>query len=184
MENLEKGEKIREKTGVSYEDARNALNACNNDILEAIIYLEKLGKIEAPAMTSYTTGDENKRSSEQFADAQEKYHEDCKNTTVKGALNKFFNWCGELFKKCNEIKFRVTKNEEKLGEVPLLILILLIVCCFWITIPLLIIGLFFNFKYSFSGVNEVTVDINKMCDKATEACTNIKNDMMGNKENE
>ena len=42
MDQLEKVEKIREKTGVSYEDAKSALEACNYDLLDAIVYLEKL----------------------------------------------------------------------------------------------------------------------------------------------
>ena len=32
MDQLEKVEKIREKTGVSYEDAKSALEACNYDL--------------------------------------------------------------------------------------------------------------------------------------------------------
>ena len=39
---VRKGRKIREKTGVSYEDAKSALEACNYDLLDAIVYLEKL----------------------------------------------------------------------------------------------------------------------------------------------
>ena len=48
MDQLEKVEKLREKTGVSYEDAKNALEACGYDLLDAIVYLEKLGKVKAP----------------------------------------------------------------------------------------------------------------------------------------
>ena len=55
MDQLEKVEKIREKTGVSYEDAKSALEACNYDLLDAIVYLEKLGKIKAPEVGTYTT---------------------------------------------------------------------------------------------------------------------------------
>lgn len=47
MDKLEKVEKLREKTGVSYEDAKNALEACDYDLLDAIIYLEKLDKVKA-----------------------------------------------------------------------------------------------------------------------------------------
>ena len=45
MDNLEKVEKLREKTGVSYEEAKAALEATNYDVLDAIIYLEKNGKV-------------------------------------------------------------------------------------------------------------------------------------------
>ena len=58
MDKLEKVEKLREKTGVSYEDAKNALEACDYDLLDAIIYLEKLDKVKAPEVESFTTGAE------------------------------------------------------------------------------------------------------------------------------
>ena len=51
MDNLEKVEKLREKTGVSYEEAKEALEANNYDVLDAIIYLEKKGKVKAPEVT-------------------------------------------------------------------------------------------------------------------------------------
>ena len=35
MDKLEKVEKLRAKTGVSYEDAKNALEACDYDLLDA-----------------------------------------------------------------------------------------------------------------------------------------------------
>ena len=44
MEKLEKVEVIREKCGVSYEDAKAALDACDDNVLDAIIWLEKQGK--------------------------------------------------------------------------------------------------------------------------------------------
>ncbi len=60
MDKLEKVEKLREKTGVSYEDAKNALEACDYDLLDAIIYLEKLDKVKAPEVESFTTGAEQR----------------------------------------------------------------------------------------------------------------------------
>ncbi len=44
MEKLEKVEVIREKCGVSYEDAKAALDACDDNVLDAIIWLERQGK--------------------------------------------------------------------------------------------------------------------------------------------
>ena len=45
---LESIEMIRERTRVSYEEAREALEASAGDIVEALIYLEKQGKIKPP----------------------------------------------------------------------------------------------------------------------------------------
>lgn len=41
MITLEKIDQVVERTGVRYEEAKNALENCNGDVLEAIIYLEK-----------------------------------------------------------------------------------------------------------------------------------------------
>ena len=80
MDKLEKVEKLREKTGVSYEDAKNALEACDYDLLDAIIYLEKLDKVKAPEVESFTTGAEQQTSTE-FEQAQQKYTNDCNKVT-------------------------------------------------------------------------------------------------------
>lgn len=44
MENYEKVEKLRERANVSYEEAKEALEQNNWDILDAMIALEKSGK--------------------------------------------------------------------------------------------------------------------------------------------
>lgn len=41
MISLEKVDQVVERTGVTYEEARDALNACEGDVIDAIIYLEK-----------------------------------------------------------------------------------------------------------------------------------------------
>lgn len=41
MVTLEKVDQVVERTGVTYEQARDALNACEGDVIDAIIYLEK-----------------------------------------------------------------------------------------------------------------------------------------------
>ena len=45
MEFFEKVEALREKANVSYEVAKEAMEACNYDMLDAMIYLEKQGKV-------------------------------------------------------------------------------------------------------------------------------------------
>ena len=50
MEEFAKVEKLVEMTGASYEDARNALRACDGDMVDSMVYLEKLGKV-----TKYNT---------------------------------------------------------------------------------------------------------------------------------
>lgn len=174
MDNLEKVEKIREKTGVSYEEAKSALEACNYDILDSIVYLEKLGKVKAPSVTSYTTT--APEESQEFARAQESYENSCKDTSMGEAFNKFFRWCGRMVKKGCDTTFHVVRNGNKVMSVPVIVLVLLLLFAFWIALPLLVVGLFCDCKYSFEGFKSTTVDLNDMCEKASETCENIKND--------
>ena len=48
MERLEKVERLREKANVSYEEARAALEASNDDLLDAMVLLERQGKVKTP----------------------------------------------------------------------------------------------------------------------------------------
>ena len=54
-EKFDRAMKLSQRTGVSLEDAKAALNACDFDMLDAVVYLEQLGKTGAPQYSSYTT---------------------------------------------------------------------------------------------------------------------------------
>lgn len=175
MENLEKVEKIRANTGVTYEDAKNALEACNYDILDAIVYLEKLGKIQKPQQESYKTNpDVFTQESERFTKARANYEEDCKRKTFGDVVDTILDGCKKLLKKSIDTKFVVFHKDEVAGEMPVLVLIILMMAMFWVVVPLMIVGMFFDFRYNFKGVDKFTVDLNEVCDKASNACENFK----------
>ena len=111
MDKLEKVEKLREKTGVSYEDAKNALEACDYDLLDAIIYLEKLDKVKAPEVESFTTGAEQQTSTE-FEQAQRTYTNDCNKVTFGQMMDRFFKWCGKVLKKSVHIHSRTQRPDH------------------------------------------------------------------------
>ena len=48
MSAIEQVEKLKEKANVSYEDAKAALEAASGDMLDAMIYLERQGKVQKP----------------------------------------------------------------------------------------------------------------------------------------
>ena len=48
MDYFEKVEKLVEKAGVTYEDAKQALDDSNGDLLDAMILLERSGKTQGP----------------------------------------------------------------------------------------------------------------------------------------
>lgn len=49
---LENIDELRRRANVSYEDAKEALEKCNDDIVEALVYLEKQNKIKPNQNTS------------------------------------------------------------------------------------------------------------------------------------
>lgn len=174
MDHLEKVEKIREKTGVSYEDAKAALEANGYDVLDAIVYLEKQGKVPQPKISSYSTGQE--QQSDAFSQAQQTYKKDCQKKSTGDLLGRFCRFCVRLLKKSCDTTFEITRNDNQVASLPVLLLILCAIFAFWVTLPLLIVGLFFGCRYQFRGFESTSIDINDVCDKASEACENIKQD--------
>ena len=172
MDQLEKVEKIREKTGVTYEEAKTALEQAGGDMLDALVYLESQGKIKEPKVSVYTTKD-GEGTSDAFQEASRSY-ESAEKETFGDHVKKFIQWCGSLIKKGCENFFIISKGDEELATLPVLVLILLLVFAFWLTVPLLIVGLFFGFRYRFKGTITQAVDVNTACEKATEAAETIK----------
>ena len=154
MDNLEKVEKLREKTGVSYEEAKAALEATNYDVLDA--------------------------TSTEFEQAQQEYTRDCNKKTFGQMMDQFFSWCGKLLKKSVDSKFIIERRGSTMVNVPVLVLILAIVFAFWITIPLLVVGLFCECRYHFAGIDNINVDLNSACDKVADTVETIKTDINKN----
>lgn len=169
MEHLEMVEKLKEKTGVTYEDAKNALEACQWDLLDAIVYLEKLGKLKEGAARFSTQYEQ----SEHFEKAASVHSQ---KSSFIDVVNRFIKWCTDIIRKGNENFFNIDKNEKRMVTMPITLLVIITCFAFWIVVPLLIVGLFFGFKYSFSGEVARGIDLNGAMDKASQAAENIKRD--------
>ena len=175
METLEKIEALRRKANVSFEEAKEAMEACDYDILDAMVYLEKQGKVNSGSTASYTTSS-GSDTSQEFEQAQRSYENSCQRTTFGEMINKFGKWCGRMLKKSLEVDFCVTKNDNLLIKVPALVLILALIISFGFFAILLVVGLFCGCKYYFQGMNTTTIDLNQICEQASETCENIKKD--------
>ncbi len=57
-------------------------------------------------------------------------------------------------------------------------LVVFLLFAFWVAVPLLVVGLFFNMRYQFAGpdIRSVDIDLNKAMDSAADAAENIKNE--------
>ena len=173
MDEFEKVEKLRQRANVSYEEAKKALEVSNGDLLDAMIYLEKEGKTantmsngEIVVSSVVVDGEEKKSSKKTSSENGEKFKEFCKSSWKKG----------------NENFFVVTHKSNVIIKIPVWAMIVLLIFTFHVTLPVMLISLFFGVRYSFMGEADFET-VNKAMDKAGEYVDNIKDEFNGNKEN-
>ena len=180
MTTLEQVEKLRTMANVSYDEAKSALDATNGDLLEAIIYLEKQGKVNAPSGGGYYTSE---KTSDTGAVAYKKtgWEKQAKNCdggkSFISLMKKFGGFCLKLIRKGNANNFEVLMGEEIKATVPVTALALLLIFAFWITIPLIVIGLFFGLRYRFTGPDCSGNTVNDAMNSAADAAVNLKKSM-------
>ena len=98
-----------------------------------------------------------------------------KRVTFGDLMGRFFKWIGKVIKIGNENFLDVRRIDEDIMKMPLTVCVLLLIFAFWVCIPLLIVGLFFSFRYSFSGPLFKTDDVfNNAMNKASDVTENIK----------
>ena len=173
MDRLEKVELIREKTGVSYDDAQAALAANNDDVLDAIVWLERLGKVETTAARHTTAAEAGSPISAEMVAAQESYERASKKTKIGTLVERLLSVIERLCRKGLDTTFVVERRGERIVALPVLMLVIGILV-WWVTLPLLIVGLFLECHYRFEGVENVTVNLNDMMDAASEGATTLK----------
>lgn len=180
MDDLKKVEKLQEKANLTYEEAKAVLEECNWDILDAVIKLEEEGRINNDKGTEYTTqagGDTGSpKSTQEVVESYQQYQEEQKNKE-KGFFHSLWSGIKYLFKKGCENKFIVERKNETIMEMPVILLIALCIAFFWAIIILVIVSLFFSFKYSFAGPDLGKDSVNNVMDKASTIADDIKKDM-------
>ena len=92
-------------------------------------------------------------------------------------MDDFFHFLGDLIKKGCEKNFIIERKGERFMRMPVIVFILLLIFAFWVTLPLMIIGMFCDCKYHFEGDTKTVQDINHACDKVSEACETLKDDV-------
>lgn len=142
---LEQIEALRERANVSYAEAKEVLEHCNGDVVEALIMLEGQAKVRARKMDFYDGA--------------------CK--TSKG----FFGSVKKVIKKCNVTKFIIRKGDSTIIDIPVTVLVIM----FIVTAPLIIAGLLLamltGHKITFARPDGGGMKINDTFDKVS-TCVN------------
>ena len=175
MEMLEKVELIREKCNVSYEEARNALETCEGDVLDAIVLLENAQKAtermpKAEQAPEQATIPEAAYELPESPVAEPTVSRDSK---VAGVWKRFCAQCKEIWHAGMTQTFVAERKGEQMFALPVAIVVLGLL--FWgASLWLLVIGLFLGLRYHIEGEGKVTDGINDAMDKASEVATDIK----------
>lgn len=171
MEHLEKVEKLRERANVSYEDAKEALEASEWDLLDAMVYLERAGKVNAPEQESYSTDYEEQA---QYVSVKEKVEEQEKEP-VEGFFQKLGRICGILWEKSKANYFCIVRKGKEILQVPVWAFVLALLLVWQVVIPAMIMGLFLECQYSFRGKDDLD-GVNKAMEKASEFADKVKDE--------
>lgn len=169
MDKFEMVEKLSQKAGVSYDEARDALEKCDWDILDAMLLLEEEGKArqQEESAQEYTT--QKKKEYTWSTKGGRHVHVEVQATKFGAKL-----WAGikEAFKKGNANQFVVNRKDEELIAMPITVLVLLLICFWPFSLIILFLGLFFKARYAFRGP-DISNKVNSVMSAAQEKAANV-----------
>lgn len=175
MDRIEMVEKLQEKANVSLEEAKAVLENCNWDLLDAMVCLEKEGKVKSAAAHGSSAREEPTSTQESHTESNK-----AKARSGESGWKRFAAFLKKLIRKGVENRFVVKRNGSVMLDVPVLIVAILMIAFFWLAIVLLIVGLFVHCEYSFTGADLGKDSINDGIRKATDAAQNLAEQVTGN----
>lgn len=144
MDHFEMTEKLRERAQVSYEEAKEALELNEWDMLEAIVYLEREGKTRRAEGTGEQPQDKAQAKTES-RQAERKHR-------VSGNLfETAANALARLVEKGNRNRLEIYREGKVAAKLPLTVVVLVTLCMFWVVVPAMFIGWIAGCSYRLAG---------------------------------
>lgn len=163
MTEIEKIEKLIEKTGISEEEARATLEQNGWDLLDSIIALEREGKVHGSTAQHST-------KAEEAAPAEE---ENQRSRFSENAAS-FRNQVRNILRIGNQNHFVIHHKDNQVLSMPVTILVILVLCLNAWGLIALAAGLFFGLRYSIVGRELGKPAVNDAMDKAANAAENVR----------
>ena len=133
MNRFEMIDKLRERANIGYEEADQLLEQTNGNLMEALIILEKQGRIRQP---------------QSFQGEQRSQLNEVKKERKKGAFSRAIHKAGSFL---SNTSFHIARNGKEILLMPSWAFALLMFF-FWQTLlPIMVISLFFDMQYRFDG---------------------------------
>ena len=180
MENYQKVEQLVNKTGCSYEDAKAALEGCEWDMLDAVISLEREGKVNKETAEQTVKSDEPVEIiPEVIPDENASGSRSSGNTTGSEEAPKQKRGLWKRIKGIltNNRMTVLRGNGQQILNLPIWIPVIALICFFWATLGLAVIAMIFGCRFHFEGEDLGKTNINSTMDKATDYAEKVKNDL-------
>lgn len=169
MTNYEMVELLRQKANVSYEEAKAALEASDWDLLDAIVLLEREGKVpENDARFSTKAEEEKADEVKKKKDRDGAFKDGAR--TVGGIFRRMLNYGNRNY-------IVASRDGKEVISLPLTAFVLLLLIppiTLWLMLVLMIIGLFFGLRYSLRGDHPSNEKVNEYIHKAEDAAERVK----------
>ncbi|MCL2201870.1 MAG: ubiquitin [Oscillospiraceae bacterium] len=172
MTDLEKAEKLREKAGVSYTEAKEALENAGGSLLDAFVYLEKQGRIDTPPGGGFYSGAGAQDGEGHSSGAKAKGSSS--GETFSSMMKKFGAFCLKVLDKGLSNQLVASRSGEHLFSIPVIAFVVMLLFFFWVTIPLLIITLFCGVRYQFRGPDLEKESVNNAMNAACDMADDVK----------
>ena len=177
---LEMVERLKNKADISYKQAKEALEYSGGNLLDALIYLEEKGSIPRETGAYYSTKSETPPPPPEPLPAQlpaktKKQRAPKPPQPKGGGVKRFFN---ALRRWLIDNELEIWRRDQPITALPVLILVLLLCCAPWVTIPVLLLGLFLGFRYRFSGPDLDRDEINSMISSVADTAADLGRQVM------
>ena len=199
MENYQKVEQLVNKAGCSYEDAKAALEGCEWDMLDAVISLERDGKISKETAEQKTeepieiipevsadkvSGNNSQQITYVYAEGQGGNNAGGENTTDNSqkepkGVRKLWNRIKSILMNNRMLVFK--SNGQQIVDLPVVIPLIALIAFFWATLILAGVAMVFGCRFHFEGEDLGKTTINNTMDKATDYAEKVRNDFSKNK---
>ena len=168
MDKMEKVEKIRELANVSFEEAKAALEENNWDLLETMVALEHRGKVKKLEKAASSVTPEM----QQYYPVKETGTDSAGKRSRGGKVRNAFK---RIVRFCRENTFHVTRGEKEIIKAPVMLLIVTLLFFWELLAPVMVIALFFNIRYHFSGKDDLK-SVNEFMDSASNMASCMKSE--------
>lgn len=168
MNHVEKAERLSQSANVTYDEAVDALDACDQDLLDAVLMLEKQGKTTQPEQSIYST---SFKAQDEYIDVPERVEQQKNEAPTLGkSLAGMFH---AIVRFIRNTAFIISRNGEDIFEFPSWIMVLLLLIFWKIALILIPAALLFGFRFSFDG-SENTNTANSVLSKAGKLADDVK----------